>query len=427
MNAIFHGRGAQRKNNVEYAVFAAVSIFLFAVLVGCSAIDVQVGANPTPTLAPAPTLAPTPTPDMFAQSSRGAGERPSEWDDYEVFLTTLASPYLVFAPGGRAIELFAEELSPREYALTEHGFRLRVQWNGLWLTDVYGVANVTLSIYVQPPWTSDYEQWDWVSTDDVEGWGSSYQVQLLDSTLWFSQPGAYQLAAEIDVSARMEDGEDARDFTFETELIALHPPDSIETAQDVTLIQPRLGDLEAQGVFIDWRAWGLGPCAVRVDDPALTRKLDEACVAADAGDWQRGTLALQDALDLAGDDPEWVGLLRGHIGVLASVAGAWNVAARNYREALDIWIAEGRGYETALTLHNLGIALVHLEQWDEGVDLLEQAWNLRDKMGDYMGSALTYGQFSIYWDSSESMESAGGTMRDFGMPQGDLLLALLDE
>ncbi|MDZ4764482.1 MAG: tetratricopeptide repeat protein [Chloroflexota bacterium] len=388
----------------------------------------QVGALPTPTLAPpTATPIPTPTPDIIAQSSQGAGERPSEWDDGDVTLITMASPYLVFADGGRAIELFEDGFSAREYVLIERGFRLRVQWNGLWLANAHGVANLTMAVNVQPPWASEYESWDWVSTDDVEGWGSSYQLQLLDSTLWFSEPGAYRVSAEVDVTVRDDDGEDTRSANFETELMALVPPESIDAAEDVTLIQPRLGDLEYQGVFIDWRAWGLGPCAVRVDDSALTRKLDEACVAADSGDWQGGTLALQAALDIVDDDAELAALLRGHIGVLASVAGAWNVAARNYREALDLWIEQGRAYETALTLHNLGIALVELQRWDEGVDLLEQSWRLRDKLGDYVGTALTYGQFSMYWDSAESQTDASNTMREYGMPQGDILASLIDD
>jgi tetratricopeptide (TPR) repeat protein len=184
--------------------------------------------------------------------------------------------------------------------------------------------------------------------------------------------------------------------------------------------------LEWQGIFLDWRAWNLGPCAVRLDDPALMRQLDDACVAAENGDWQGATTALQTALDLT-DDRVLTATLRGHIGMLAAVAETWNVAVRNFREALDLWTMQGDSLAVAITLHNLGIVLIKLEQWEEGSALLSQGWRLRDEIGDYTGNALTWGQFGLIWDDRGTVEGASSTLRDYGMTlQSDVLVAWLE-
>jgi tetratricopeptide (TPR) repeat protein len=235
--------------------------------------------------------------------------------------------------------------------------------------------------------------------------------------------------ADVEARARDDGGnEDARSASFETRVIALPPADSarVEAAQDTTLHQPRLGELEWQGIFLDWRAWNLGPCAVRLDDPALMRQLDDACVAAENGDWQGATTALQTALDLT-DDRVLTATLRGHIGMLAAVAETWNVAVRNFREALDLWTMQGDSLAVAITLHNLGIVLIKLEQWEEGSALLSQGWRLRDEIGDYTGNALTWGQFGLIWDDRGTVEGASSTLRDYGMTlQSDVLVAWLE-
>lgn len=350
------------------------------------------------------------------------------WDDDSNVVLTLAYPHLIFSHDGVQIEGFNQQPFTENYVIYDagYGFRQRMDWDAFWYADVYGVGSLTIDVYVQPPGADDYSQWESVSTGEFEGWGADFRNERLDVTVYFSQTGQYRVRAETYLSARI-DGQAPVEIqtSFDTNVTVLSKPPSESLRQTPQDAQPFIGELEHDGVFMDWRAWSFGPCTLTSDDESFTRAVDAACQAVETGDLVSSADALQSALDYT-DDLWQMATIRDQMGLIAAVLGRWNIAARHFGEARDLWESLDNATAVSRSLHNLGNALIQGERWVEGEIALQLCGGLRSHIEDWMGSALTWGQLGVYWQSYDMIAGNAQSLSDYGLPQADWLWAQLD-
>ncbi|MCK6576930.1 MAG: hypothetical protein L6Q98_02365 [Anaerolineae bacterium] len=411
---------------------ARIVLIVMALSAGaaCTAVDVQVAALTTPTPAPPPTVY---VPPVTVQAISAAGYVAYDTpDDSEVSVLNIADPYLVFASSGVHIEMMPGWSSGTEYFVvnTGRGIRLRATWRSLWTADSSGAGSVGLEVWLKvADAEGDYQWVDSAVTAEFESGGPDHREEVLDTTIYLPGAGRYQLRARTTVSARdhTAGAENAGESVYETEIIALNQPESyLNAVEDLT---PRLGDLEAeQRAILDWRGWRYGPCFAQTEDtPDVTRLLDDACVASEAGDWETAANALQDALGALGTDAGRQNRLRQQLGTLAAVSGNWNVAVRHFREGLNAAFATDDAFEIAIALHNLAVAL-HFAGFEEEVEpLLWASITLRDQMGDYPAALLSYLQFAVWWESPDTFAWVVPSLYENGMPHAGLAQAWADE
>jgi hypothetical protein len=369
-----------------------------------------------------PIAAPTSTPFQRSLPSAEAISSGAE-DDEERVVRWIAYPHVVLGATANVIEMFPQAMRPIDYLTFDGSFayRMRVDWRALWLEEVEGSARVTLETYLQQPGASDFEYWDYVSTEDQWASGPDFRNQLLDATIWLPGPGAYQVRGVLTVDAMQPDVlKQNATAEFTTELYAFTTPPYENVPSGNEYFTPAFGDLEAQGVFMDWRSWAFGPCSTSSGVEAVTSALDTACQAVENGDLVAARDALQSALDQE-TDPLIKGVLRGQLGMIAAVFGQWNIANRHFREALNLWQAGDRAVEAASSLHNLGITLVTLNRWEEGEPMLQQAGQLRGQIGDWNGNDFTSAQLAVYYGALDWMEYLVSLFWEREYPQAQAL------
>lgn len=401
-------------------IAAALGALLLA---ACGLVEVRVAPIPTP------TLAATDTPPLEVLPSAGLVAY-SAPDDDAMIVRTVAYPHLVYSPDGMAIEMMEQWPAEQEYMLYDNGvgLRLRADWRALWLSDSYGKGHIVMDVWLQSPGMEDFEYAQYAAAQPFEGWGADFRNELLDATLYFAAPGMYRVRAVVTAKTWDDSGGEAlRETTYEVGVVALSSPAAWPTS-DPADFAPRFGEVESWDFLLDWRGWGDGPCYIQTDDNAeATRRLDEACVAVENGDSSGAESALTAALDALRDDPRLLGLLRGQLGLLASAQGQWNVAARHFQESLELWRAEDQSQEVVIALHNLGIALLAAERWDEGSYHLSQSAQLAEQMEDWGGAMLGWAQLSRYWESQESLDYFAEEMTNNGWAQAWVVRSWAEE
>lgn len=406
----------------------SIALLVLAILTGCAAVDVRVEPlnAPTPTVAATPI--PPPTPEVQAQFSAGLVAREAP-DDSEVEVALIAAPHLLYAPDGIVVvEMMPEWAGDEAYFVVNRGagLRLRADWRAVWLTNSSGAGRVSMDVYLRAPDAAP-DDFQWVEnavTADFYEEGATHREELLDSTLYLPDAGEYGVRVEVkaeawnDATSSYTEGT----HTYQTIVRAVNQPDDL--LNTVEALSPAFGDMEWNGVFLDWRGWRFGPCFVRSEDnPDFTRHLDEACTAFEQGDWDTAANALQDALS-ADDSPELHNRLRQQLGFLSAAAGRWNVAARHFTEGLGVAHSLQDSLEVAIALHNLGVALVKAEFVKEGETRLWQAINLYDQMEDWPSAMVGWAQFAVHWRSLETFEWVVPALYDHGLPQAEMLESL---
>jgi tetratricopeptide (TPR) repeat protein len=375
------------------------------------------------------------TPTAVEQSAPPAGAPSaglvaySEPDDDQMLVRTVAYPHMTFTPAGMSIEMFRQGANLIDYTTVDrdHGYRLRVNWQSLWMSDTYGISRVEMTVYLRYPGSEEFVEAQYAITEDFERSGADFANQLLDSTLYLSEPGEYGLRAVAVVW--MVDGNgvvNSQEHSYETTIVALNSPGEFPTGTED--LQPAFGDVVWEQVLLDWRGWRFGPCFIQTDDnPEATRLLDEACVGVENGDTEAAANALQAALDVVGEDPALQGRLRQQLGTLAAEARQWNVAVRHFTEALEWAQVENNAFSAGIALHNLGISLVKAGFQDEGQTHLYRAAELRDQIEDWIGANFSWGQFGFYWEDVGTLEYVATEFQNMGLPQADVLWSRASE
>jgi len=396
---------------------------------GCAAVDVRVESiiPATPTVAPTPQ--PLPMADVQAEFSAGLVAREAP-DDDEVQVAYLAAPHLIYnSDGSVTVDMMPESAQDFYFVVnTGVGLRLRVDWRAIWVTGGAGGGKVGMDVYLRAPDAAE-DDFRWVeNASTAEFWEESatHHEELLDSTLYLPGTGDYGVRVEVKAEAWNEaTGAYVEGLhTYQVKVMALNQPDDL--LDTIEALSPAFGDLEEQGVFMDWRGWQFGPCFVRSEgNTAFTQLLDEGCSAFEDGDWDNAANALQDALS-ADDSPALQNRLRQQLGMLAGASGRWNVAVRHFTEGLSIAHSLHDSLEIAIALHNLGASLINAGFLDESEPYLWQAINLYDQMGDSRGAAVAWAELAAYWESLETLEWVIQTLYDHGLPQAAILQTFRD-
>jgi len=408
-------------------LYRFVMMCVLVISAGCAAIDVRVEpiTAATPTVVPTPQ--PPPTPEVQAQFSAGLVAREAP-DDSEVEVANIAAPHLIFnGDGSVVVEMMPEEPDDEAYFVvnTGIGLRLRVDWRAIWLAGGAGGGRVGMDVYLRAPDAAE-DDFRWVentSTADFGLEGANHLEELLDSTLYLPGAGDYGVRVEVKAEAWNEaTGASAKGtHTYQVMVRAVNQPDDL--LNSIEALSPAFGDLEWQGVLLDWRGWRFGPCFVRSEGNVdFTRLLDEACSAFEAGDWDSAANALQDGLS-ADESPALQNRLRQQLGFLAAASGRWNVAVRHFTEGLSIAHGLQDSLEVAIALHNLGVALIKAGFADEGETRMWQALNLYDQMEDWAATTLTWGELGLYWGSLETLDWVVPALYEHGLPQAEMLEA----
>lgn len=388
-------------------------------LSACGVVSVQVEA-PIPTVAPTDT--PIPLPPIQSEASAGLVAREAP-DDSDVMVKTVALPHIVYAPDALALEMFGQWSPPVDYLVIDQGrgLRLRVNWSALWLTDSYGTGRVSMDVYLRSPGEREFQFAQNASTPQFEAWGADYRDELLDSTLYLPEIGTYTVRAEIAVEISSDQGGSAADeYTAEFDIVTLNtPPSLVMAAADFA---PQFGNLEDRYAFLDWRGWRLGPCLIRVDGlPTVAGAVSDACVGFANGDWDAAAAAMVMAIEA----PESAAALRARLyqqlGMLAAAAGDWEKAISHFEPGVQAALALNDGLEVAIALRNLGVAQLIDGQFQSAEINLWQSIQLSDQVGDWLGSTLTYGQFGMYWESTETLNWVISVMRENGLTQAGAL------
>jgi hypothetical protein len=393
---------------------------------GCAAVDVRVESLATLTPAPSPTAPPPPTPAVQAEFNAGLVAREAP-DDSAVRVFELAAPHLIYQSDGSVmVEMMPEWVAERVYFVvnTGRGVRLRLNWRAVWLAGGAGNGRVGMDVYLRTPDSPEFQWVETASTADFYEEGVTFREELLDSTLYLPAAGEYVVRADLkaeawnDAIGAYADGA----HTHETTVVALNQPDDLVNTLEG--LSPAFGELEAQGVFLDWRGWRFGPCFVRAEgNPEFTRLLDEACSAFEGGDWESAANALQDALNTT-DDPSLHNRLRQQLGTIAAAAGRWNVAVRHFTEGERVALGLQDALEVAIAQHNLGVGLIYAGFGEQAEPYLWQSLTLYDQMEDWVGATVAWGQFAVYWQDPETFEWVVPSLYESGLPQAAALDAL---
>ena len=132
------------------------------------------------------------------------------------------------------------------------------------------------------------------------------------------------------------------------------------------------------------------------------------------------------AKDSADDNPALQSRIFQQLGTLAAVSGNRQKARECFEEGLHAARAQNDALEVAIALHNLGISQKMTDLSDEGEQNLWQSIQLSDQIEDWLGAALTYGQFGYYWQDTGTLEWVTTTLRDNGIPQSAITQSWLD-
>lgn len=411
-------------------LLTGILIILPMMLLGMTLVDVQVSESPAVELT---SVAPTPDeteitePQENSQSTiviRSNGE----WDDDSHQLHTVAYPHFIFSSDDTQIEMFPESLPDEAYLVTDYesGIRFRLFWHGLWHKDVYGVANSTLWIDIKHEDWDEFETWDWVSTYDYEGWGANFADEFLDMTLTFEENGHYEARLNVELMAFLADEEAYRTKSLQHDMTFYVFTQDIVSNDDFSDLQPAFGEMEYNGLFINWQAWNFGPCNLSSNDSAITQQLDEACEASTNQDIGRTTTLLEAILNTEPDD-ELDAQIRGQLGILKIFDGSWDIASRYLQTALTYWRDNDNANMTANTMHNLGLVYLLSERYADAEQLLVQSATLNSLIDNSIPSWLSWLQLSAVWEDWEALSNATETFADFGLQQADAFEHLVSQ
>ncbi|MGF1506223.1 MAG: tetratricopeptide repeat protein, partial [Anaerolineae bacterium] len=300
---------------------------------------------------------------------------------------------VAFSSGEPAVTISAEPLPERDYILVGEPYHLRTQWALVWPEGTSDAAGGEIIVEIEGLGVVGEGY-----LDHVDKIGPDLWQDTVDAVVEIPEAGAYTGQAII----FMEVNGDVIEERIPFGITALPFPDESDRPAE-SLLEPAFGELEYDGIFLDWRAWYGGPCRLEADTPETIRLLDEACLFATELALVETADLLLEALDQSRDDPVLQARLRDQLGVIYAVFGDWEIAARQFRESLRIWETQADTLATAAALHNLGTAEMMLGQDAAGEALLIHAVQIRDLADDWPAVLLTWALFSVYAGDPEAL------------------------
>lgn len=334
----------------------------------------------------------------------------------------LGTVHLTFTPETAHVLLYDNGLLWSQYMIANDDNRLRFlqRFQAQWTADASEApAIIRLELFVKNFETDTFDLWDateyWVSGEGPNAWSDDFVLDFIPE-----DAGYYWFKLRISVDYDDEIVSSSEQFF---ELFALTEPDVVPN--DAGWAYPQYGDLEAEGILLDWRGWHFGPCELLREGDASADALDAACEAEDDGDADALMAHLETAL--AESDDLWLqAAIYDQLGMIAAAQGAWAQALDHFEAACKLWLDVDDAFYLSANLHNVAIAYWQLGEVDNLVAPLTGAQTLREQLGDEIGAALTWAQTSILYEDWENLYGLSDWMRDLGLPQAEALQELAE-
>lgn len=381
-----------------------LSAVVVGLLAGCDAVTVEIGSELEQQVS---------SPDTEAIGTSG-------YTEFGI-IREFAAPQVVFAGEEMVFtDLFLMEMPPRDYLILGDTGEYIARANGsiLWLNEGFGEALIQTRATIT---REDGETYDLVASSGVvsgeatERWAEPVEILLVPD-----EPGIYRLELVSEVNI-FDPTEEARASTIMTEVVVLSRPTEAWT-EEARYGNPQYGSLLDDGLLLDWRAYGEGPCRLSTDNAELAILIDEACLSNQTADADGLFEVYLEVLELASEDPQIEADLRDQIGLVFASTGEWQLAARQFQESLRIWIELDNAYRVGAALHNLGVTDLATDRVDEATRNLEQGLQIREHSDDFPGIFLSYGQLGLFWEEPEALYEAGEVLSDLEWEQGPPLL-----
>ena len=335
-------------------------------------------------------------------------------------LNTIGISHITFAPEGVYITAVDWPLLTPQYFIMDAGWGYKIQhdWTVSWAANTYGEGEIELSVYVRPPETEEFELWD-TNTVYVADEGEALWQDVVESILYFDDIGYHDIVMEINILVNV--GEDAveKHYSVESQVVVLPPADDI--IFDINAFVPLFGELEANGLLMDWRALHGGPCDLPVpEEDNLDDLIAEICTAYAEDDLGR-LVQLLNAAQLQTDAHWFKAIVQDQLGMIMAITEQWVFAHGYFSQAFENWLLDGSPLETSISLHNLAIAQAVTEQHDASAISLQQVELMREQLGDEIGGLLTWTQIAVFSDDLDSVDELTVWMEEWDMPQADAL------
>ena len=348
------------------------------------------------------------------------------FDERDFIQTTeIGSAQLVFTENDKEASLLLTDEIATQYVVAtdeiDHRYLKHIQ--AYWADGVYGDGEVQLELNIQSPDSEILEIVDFVDYY-LEEEGTTVISDTLFTSTAYEDVGNYHVI----LSARVHNFESDEIVIEQLEfpVIALHN-ELDEIPIDTVELLPVYGELEAGGIFLDWRSWRGGACELPIIDEqdTLNEQLDLACEALNVEDSEQIQDALLSALDLIKES--WLSaMVHEQLGLIAVALGDWELAETHFEQAVDHWVVDSSALDTGFALHNHAIALAKMEQFEEATRRFEQAITLREQLNDEAGIVLSWAQIIIYWGDLPPLYDLLDTFYELDLPQALLLETYLD-
>ena len=119
------------------------------------------------------------------------------------------------------------------------------------------------------------------------------------------------------------------------------------------------------------------------------------------GYWKDVREVLEESLDFVKDE-KIIGDIYGDLGSIVDDLGEWDTAVQYYEKSLEIKEKMGDIHGMAMTYGNLGLVYYSKGEWDTAVEYYEKSLEISEKIGDIHGMGTTYGNLgSVYYSKGE--------------------------
>jgi len=360
----------------------------------------------TPTI---PTVTPRPYPDI----------------DYSLggVWRIQAQPHVsFFAPDWAAVEIFPQSQRP-VHLIKDRVLLLAVDYDVTWYAALQSSVQMRMTVYTRSAPDAPWESYDSLEQNLVTLDVPHTTKETPSLTLYLEDVSAVDVRTEISLLGYLADGTTVTKVSSNTfSLVYLNDPGEVST--EIDSLTPRLGDLSADHLLLDWRGWLGGPCELQSVYPLDV--LETACEAYEAGDWDSLTSSLTAALEVMPDD-WWRAAVQAQRGLVFASLGDYEAAASTFAAAVEGFSTTDDALQRVVGLHNWMSVLIMLGRNEEAYQVLVDLQEMRGQFYDELGEKLTQANIGKQWDESWRIEEAHSYFEDRESPLAEITIQWLDD
>jgi hypothetical protein len=278
-----------------------------------------------------------------------------------------------------------------------------VDYSATWFSTPQSTVRISIKLYRR---RSPELPWEPIGSDETELNAQSAQDTQADSIgvgLPGEETGLYYVRAEVAVVAYPGSGQIVTETaTNEFDVMVLKDPGEIKA--DFDAVRPAVGELSADNLFLDWRVWKGGPCAIteKAQSDPSGDNVARACEALNNGDLETTLSTYWQAAQQA-RDPELGSCLWEQFGLLLATAKNWDGAANAFQAAVTTNEARADAWHVAMNLHNYATASFMRGADEQGWHAYSRFWELRSGFWDEFGSRLAEANIHFHAKQSDNL------------------------